>query len=53
MVYTDAGKMLFRALSPMDEELSNLLPSTTNAQESMHHRYYLSGTTQQSILTGI
>jgi hypothetical protein len=52
-VYTDVGKMLFRALSPMDEELSELLPSTTNAQESMHHRYYLSGTTQQSILTGI
>ena len=52
-VYTDAGKMLFRALSPMNENLSNLLPSTTNAQESMHRRYYLSGTTQQSILTGI
>ena len=52
-VYTDAGKMLFRALSTMNKELSNLLPSTTNAQESMHHRYYLSGTTQQSILTGI
>ncbi|CAJ0628661.1 13803_t:CDS:2 [Entrophospora sp. SA101] len=49
-IYTDAGPMLFPALSTMNKDLSNLLP-TTNAQESMHHCYCLSGATQQSIIT--
>jgi len=51
-VYTDAGPMLFPALSTMDKDLSNLLPTSTNAQESMHRSYYLSGATHQSIITG-
>ena len=50
-VYTDAGPMLFPALSTMDKNLSNLLPTSTNAQESMHCSYYLSGAIQQSIIT--
>ena len=52
-VYTDAGKILFPALSTMSEDLSRKLPNSTNAQESMHSRYYLCGTTNQSIITGI
>ncbi|CAH1769846.1 13047_t:CDS:2, partial [Entrophospora sp. SA101] len=32
-------------------DLSNLFPTSTNAQESMHCCYYLSGATQQSIIT--
>jgi hypothetical protein len=52
-IYTDAGKILFPALSSMNSDLANSLPNSINAQESMHHRYYMCGTTQQSIITGI
>lgn len=52
-VYTDAGKILFPVLSSMDENLSKKLPDSINAQESMHHRYYMCGTIHQSIITGI
>jgi hypothetical protein len=52
-VYTDAGKILFPALSTMDEGLYKKLPGSTNAQESMHSQYYMCGATNQSIITGI
>ena len=43
-VYTDAGKILF---------FLHLGRTSTNAQESMHSQYYMCGTTNQSIITGI
>jgi hypothetical protein len=52
-IYTDAGKILFPTLSSMNPDLANSLPNSTNAQESMHRRYYMCGATQQSIITGI
>jgi hypothetical protein len=52
-VYTDAGKILFPALSTMNESLYKQLPSSINAQESMHSRYYMCGAISQSIITGI
>ncbi|CAH1759508.1 12586_t:CDS:2, partial [Entrophospora sp. SA101] len=50
-VHTDVGKMLFPTLSSMDEDLSGKSPDSIIAQESMHHRYYMCGTTHQSIIT--
>ncbi|CAH1765224.1 7618_t:CDS:2, partial [Entrophospora sp. SA101] len=35
----------------MDEDLSKILPNSTNVQESMHSRYYMCGTANQSIIT--
>jgi hypothetical protein len=52
-IHTDAGRMLFPTLRSMDEDLSKKLPDSINAQESMHRRYYMCGTTHQSIITGI
>jgi hypothetical protein len=52
-IYTDAGKILFPALSSMNEDLSKILPNSTNVQESMHSQYYMCGTANQSIITGI
>ncbi|CAH1768084.1 9562_t:CDS:2, partial [Entrophospora sp. SA101] len=52
-IYTDAGKILFPALSSMNPDLAASLPNSTNAQESMHRQYYMCGTTQQSIITEV
>ncbi|CAJ0644225.1 6081_t:CDS:2 [Entrophospora sp. SA101] len=52
-VYTDAGKMLFPVLSTMDKELLKSIPKTINAQESIHNQYYMTGSIQQSIITGL
>jgi hypothetical protein len=51
-IFHRSAKKLFKAVSTMPEERSRKLPSSTNAQESMHNLFYLTAEKDQPIITG-
>jgi hypothetical protein len=51
-IFHRSAKKLFKAVSHMPEERCMMLPDSTNAQESMHHLFYMSADTDQNVLTG-
>ena len=50
-IFHHSAKKLFKAVNKMPEERFGKLPASTNAQEAMHHFFYLTDK-DQNILTG-
>lgn len=49
----NTAKMIFASLRTMDQDLSEALPNTTNAEESMHWRLYRAVGSKNTFLSGI
>jgi len=51
-IFHRSAKKLFPAVGTMPENISEVLPNSTNAQESMHNIFYLAAERNQNILSG-